>query len=600
MYASLKAPQVLLIPLIFLSVAIIAAAQTLAPGEVIIRSWQYHQRAPALRVRTNEVQAGVVVRDSKGHVISGLTQRDFAIYDDGKQQSLSSFSVEHRQVFDGSNTGVSSTSSPRPNAQPSTQPRRRYVALYFDDLDTEFGDMRHVQLAAEDFLRTGIGPGDNVALFTASGSQTVNFTPNAPEIISVVEELKFHGRTIKSTGCPRITPYDAYVISTEPNPPINSTAMSMGILEGSPTYQTILREAMKCNCANTGNADPTCGAMQRQVIVAESQQIWDSVREMSLDTLNSLHAALDFLAEQSGERVLVLASSGFLAGTLEDNVDSILNDALHADIVINSLDAKGLYTYSETEARAQLEGGDTTNQVAAYRAESFGQSMMTLTAAMVDFAVGTGGRFFHNRNDLAAGYYSLAAAPETEYLLGFVAGNEKFNGKFHKLKVIVNVPGKLYVQARPGYFAPSKEAGENAKKPTPEEQIDAEVRSSERRNDFPLIVNEQSATVKNAPELRVQIHVNIRKLPFKEENGRRVELLTFVAALFDNDGKMIAGKEGQMQFALKPDSFKRFCESGINGDVSLIAPAGAYRLRVVVEEALQGGISALTHPVRIA
>jgi VWFA-related protein len=83
--------------------------------------------------------------------------------------------------------------------------------------------------------------------------------------------------------------------------------------------------------------------------------------------------------------------------------------------------------------------------------------MMTLTAAMADFAVGTGGRFFHNRNDLNAGYYSLAAAPETEYLLGFVPGKEEFKAKFHKLKVTVSAPGKLNVQARPGYFAPTKE-----------------------------------------------------------------------------------------------------------------------------------------------
>src|SRR5690348_9308297 len=415
-YASRKASRFSFIVLALPLVAVIAAAQTLSPGEVTVRSWPYQPSPPALRVRTNEVQVGVVVRDGKGHVLSGLTQHDFAIYDDGKQQSLSGFSVEERQVFD--TTGATPPPTPdQPTAQLSPPPRPRYVALYFDDLETEFGDMRHVQLAADNFLRTGVGPNDKVALFTASGLQTVDFTPNAPEIITAVEELKFHGRAIKSSGCPRITPYDAYVISTEPNPPVNSPLPGINVPGGSPTYQAVLSEALKCNCADTGNQDPTCSAMQRHVILSESRSIWESVRAMSVETLNSLQATVESLANQPGERVLVLASSGFLAGTLEDNVDSILNDALHADVVINSLDAKGLYSYTETEARAQLDSDDTTNQVAAYRAESFGQSMMTGTAAMADFAVGTGGRFFHNRNDLAAGYYSLAAAPETEYLL---------------------------------------------------------------------------------------------------------------------------------------------------------------------------------------
>lgn len=571
-----------------------SAGQTLSPGEVSIRSWPYSPSPPALRVRTNEVQVGVVVRDSKGHVVSGLTQRDFAIYDDGRQQSLSSFAVEHRQVFDASGA-VAPPASAQPNAQPSAPPRPRYVALYFDDLDTEFGDMRHVQLAAENFLRTGIGPGDKIALFTASGLQTVSFTPNAPEIISAVEELKFHGRAIKSSGCPRITPYDAYVISTEPNPPITD----LGNIVGSPTYEAVLTEAIKCNCADTSNTDPECAAMQRQVIVAESHQIWDSVRQMSLDTLNSLHAAVDFLSDRPGERVLVLASSGFLAGTLEDKVDSILSDALHAGIVINSLDAKGLYTYTETEGRAQFEGDDGAYQ-AVYRAQSFGQSMMTLTAAMADFAVGTGGRFFHNRNDLAAGYYSLAAAPETEYLLGFVPGKEEFNAKFHKLKVTVSAPGKFNVQARPGYFAPTKEFQEQASQPTPEEKIDAEVRGSDERSDFPLSVSERPVTASSGGrELSVQTRVDIQKLPFEMKEDRHVDMLTFVAALFDSQGKMVTGKEAQMQFALKSESFERFSKSGISGAMSLEAPPGSYRLRVVVEEALHNEMSATSQQVQI-
>lgn len=596
MRASFKPPRFSLAAAALLVLALVCTAQTLAPDEVSIRSWPYRPITPALRVRTNEVQVGVVVRDGEEHVVSGLTRGDFAVYDDGKQQSLSSFSIEHRQVFDASGAAAPPAAT-QPNTQPSAPPRPRYVALYFDDLNTKFGDMRHVQLAAENFLRTGVGPNDKIALFTASGLQGVNFTPNALEIAAVVEKLKYHGRAVKSTGCPRITPYDAYVISTEPNPPINSAAMSIGILEGSPTYQAVLREALKCNCSDTGNTGPTCAASQRQVIVAESQQIWDSVRAMSLDTLHSLGAAANSLADRPGERALVLASAGFLAGTLEDKVDSILDDALHAGIVINAIDAKGLFTYNETEARANFEGQDITDQ--NYRIQSFGQSMMTLTAAMADFAVGTGGRFFHNRNDLAAGYYSLAAAPETEYLLGFVPGNEKFNGKFHKLKVTVSAPGKFNVQARPGYFAPTKEEQAAVSQPTPEQTIDAEVRSSEPRSDFPLTVSEAPATDKGAAELRVQAHVDIQKLPFKDENGRHIDMLTFVAALFDAGGKMIVGKEAQMQFALKPDTFARFSKSGINGTMSLEAPLGAYRLRVVVEEALRGEISAATRNVQI-
>jgi VWFA-related protein len=569
--------------------------QSIGPDEVRIRSWTYQESKATLKVERNEVEVGVVVRDGKGKVVSGLKRADFVLYDDGKEKAITEFSVETRQLRIPKGLAASAPPAAQPNVQPSAPPRPRYVALYFDDLNTEFGDMRHVQLAAENFLRAGIGPGDRIALFTASGLQSVNFTPNAPEIISAVEELKFHGRAIKSSGCPRITPYDAYVISTEPNPLMNDPSAE----GGSPTYHAVLHEAVKCNCYDEGNVGLECAVMQKQVIESESQQIWGSVRQMSQDTLNSLQDAVDSLADRPGERVLVLASSGFLAGTLEDRVDSILSDALHANIVINSLDAKGLVTYTETEARAQLGGEDTSDQVAAYRAESFGQSMMTLTAAMVDFAVGTGGRFFHNRNDLAAGYYSLAAVPETEYLLGFTPESEKLNGHFHKLKVKVDLPRKFNVQARPGYFAPTK-GSQEASEPTAEEKIDAEVRGSEKKSDFPLSVGVEPAAAGNGEhELSVQTRVDIRRMPFARRQDRQVDMLTFVAALFDAQGTLVTGKEAQMELALKPDTFERFSKSGIDGRLSLEAPAGEYRLRVVVEEAMHGEMSAISQNVQI-
>ena len=51
------------------------------------------------------------------------------------------------------------------------------------------------------------------------------------------------------------------------------------------------------------------------------------------------------MATLPGKRVLVMASSGFLSGTLEREREDIINHALHGDVVINSLDSKKvLYT----------------------------------------------------------------------------------------------------------------------------------------------------------------------------------------------------------------------------------------------------------------
>ncbi len=49
------------------------------------------QDAHAIRVQSTMVEVNVVVRDAKGKTISGLKREDFEVYDQGKQQKISSF-----------------------------------------------------------------------------------------------------------------------------------------------------------------------------------------------------------------------------------------------------------------------------------------------------------------------------------------------------------------------------------------------------------------------------------------------------------------------------------------------------------------------------
>src|SRR5438445_12130409 len=81
-------------------------------------------------------------------------------------------------------------------------------------------------------------------------------------------------------------------------------------------------------------------------------------------------------------------------------------------------------------------------------AEQFGQSDV-----MAELADGTGGSFFHNRNDLGEGMRQFAAAPEFSYVLGFSPQNLKFDGSFHTLKVTLGTNEKYALQALRGYFA---------------------------------------------------------------------------------------------------------------------------------------------------
>jgi VWFA-related protein len=80
-------------------------------------------------------------------------------------------------------------------------------------------------------------------------------------------------------------------------------------------------------------------------------------------------------------------------------------------------------------------------------------SMSSDENPLSEFANGTGGSFFHNSNDLDAGFQRLTETPEYVYLLEFSIDDLKPDGYYHRLKVRLDREG-MQLWARQGYFVP--------------------------------------------------------------------------------------------------------------------------------------------------
>jgi VWFA-related protein len=157
-----------------------------------------------------------------------------------------------------------------------------------------------------------------------------------------------------------------------------------------------------------------------------------------------LQNALQRLAASPGQHTLVLVSPGFVAPGREQDFSKIIDLALHADIIISTLDARGLYNIDSvaSNSRANLD----------YRRES-ASANAELLATLAD---ATGGTFFHNSNDLEAGFQRVTETPDYSYILGFAPEDRELDGRFHSLSVTLNTPQKVTVQARKGYYAPKR------------------------------------------------------------------------------------------------------------------------------------------------
>ena len=84
--------------------------------------------------------------------------------------------------------------------------------------------------------------------------------------------------------------------------------------------------------------------------------------------------------------------------------------------------------------------------------------LAALNDVLAAMAQGTGGVFFHDDNDLKAGFDALVGHPEN-YTLAFAPREMKLDGKFHELKVTFADKRKGYtILGRRGYFAVAPEA----------------------------------------------------------------------------------------------------------------------------------------------
>jgi hypothetical protein len=279
-----------------------------------------------------------------------------------------------------------------------------------------------------------------------------------------------------------------------------------------------------------------------------------------------------------GQRSIVLISPGFLTPRLEYEYNEVIDRAVRAQVMINALDARGLYVV--------LPGGDIGNNPLHPPPPAKGLIEVAAASAQQDvlgvLAYSTGGVFFHNSNDNDEGFRQAAQTPEYSYVLAFVPQNLKPDGSYHSLKVTVKSPPKLTVQARQGYYAPKSFAN-------PEQQAKQEIEdamfSQDEIHNLPVKLHTQyfKAGDEDA-KLIVLAHVDVKLLHFKKAEGRNNDVLTCVSGLFNRNGSYIKGTAKTVTMHFKDDTLQHKLDSGITLKTSFDVKPGTYMVRLVVRD----------------
>lgn len=540
--------------------------------------------AATFHVNVKLVLARVVVRDSKGNAIGNLHKEDFELFDNGKPQVISHFDAEGNSASSPSSDSAGQNNSTSP-ATPSAVPVR-YVAYLFDDLHLTFENINQVREAAQRRVDK-LDATERAAVFSTSGQTTLDFTDDRAKLRQALESIRPHPSLGgELTMCPDISFYMADLIVNKNDPEALQLAAN-DYLHCTAGLNTTLPANLSAGSANFVRA-----------LAMQTLQIGEQDSRLALGVLNS---AVRRIMQMPGQRYLVLVSPGFLTPELEYDYNDVIDRALRGQVVIGALDARGLYTVIPfgDASHAGRPDTDTSGQTFTpmSRVEFDTQGASLQTDILSNLAYSTGGTFFHNSNDMDEGLRRVADVPDSWYVLGFTPQGLKMDGKFHSLKVKLKAKTKAEIQARRGYYAPkhAPDAAEEAKR-----EIEDEVLSVEELHDLPVALHTQFfKEADDSAKLTVLARVDVKRLHYKQTDGRNQNDLTVVTAVFDRNGNFLQSNQKIVQMRWKNETLQTKLASGITLRTNFDVKPGRYMVRVVARDAEQQLMSAENGAVEI-
>ena len=532
-----------------------------------------HEELETFQVKVNLVEVRVVVRDAQGNAVGNLKPEDFLLFDDKKPQTITKFTVEPRRSPDA--PALPKPAAPAQAASDDTlslisKPRTAYV---FDDVGATPNDLVLARNAVASHIAK-MPPDEYAGIFAISGQGDQDFTNDHDKLQAALLNLK--SRPVNGFTAQECPPIDYYT-ATQVARNYDARALSM-----------VIQEVVACLCDGKVDACAHVEATARKA-AERVMQAGENQTQLVLTSVNDIVRRISVLP---GQRNIVFLSPGFFIGDRQAALSDYLDRAIRAGVVINTLDIKGLYTQSAS-------GVDISQK--AWGSAAYAQDMQRYNDAsliaqadtLLQMANTTGGSYFHNSNDLASGVEKLSAVPEYSYLLGFAPQNLKNDGGFHVLKVELKQGAGLTVEARKGYNAPAP--GDSQREA--QREIADEVFSRNELHELPLRVQTQFFRGTDNAHIAVLVHVDVRHMAFHKSEGRNLNELTVVAALFDRNANFISARSNTVQMHIKDETLTKL-NSGITVKSNFDVKRGSYVIRVVARDA-QGKLTAQNDVVEI-
>lgn len=514
---------------------------------------QVYQSNNTVKSTTRLVVVDVVATDSSGRPVTGLGIDDFTVLENGTPQKISNFSFQN-------GAGVQPvTRAPLPPNVITNDPSFQSGVLDVILFDSLNGDFKNQAYAKDQLIRFLGNATLNrpVALFALEDHLKLlhDFTTDTAALKTAIEKYKevAQGQTTESVES-RSTPF-------------------------------------------TTHGDYHTGERNIET------------------TLNQLNALSKILGGYSGRKNLIWLSESF---PLDLYPDTVLSSGVNAGDI--SAGPRGRPQRSAPNAFGTMVAGTALKdfsslvkkvadslmnaQVAVYPVDAAGVSKDEHLASLHtanDMAQRTGGRAFHNRNDLEQSIQTSITDGDTYYTLSYYPENKKWDGQFRVIQIKSSHPG-LTLRHRLGYYAIS-----------PEEALKEDAnRVSEDFSrallfDSPAVtaVRFQAGVVPPSADTKGKLQVNFAVDPHtlhfnrSEDGVQHGRISCVVWAYGKNKEKPVMSPGATSSADLKPEVFEDAMKKYFPCKQELELKPGTYTLRLGVLDRNSNLMGTATTPVAV-
>lgn len=541
--------------------------------------------ATVLKIKTRLVIVDVIALDHKGSPVTDLEAKDFTLTEEGKQQTIRSFSFQQPSQAPGQSAALVpiTLSANRITNMPRFKTNSALNVLLIDGINVSNINQKYVR---DEMLKllAKLPAGQPLAVY-AMGSKLrmlQDFTVDPSLLKAAVKKAKDNALGVRQESS-------------------NAADLPPGLIEQMP--DGMLQQVLRFGQEQAINQMDERVRLTLEELGALARNLSGYPGRKNLIWLSEVFP--DYIVPDRtdiGKVTTVAASQQSVIHSYQTQIDHTADLLSNAQVAVYPVDAGTLVnrdvysSLSNSDSNGNYLGrsarGATRQQMGSAQASEISrasEAVMASHSTMNSVADQTGGKAFYNTNNLEKAIRDGMDDGSTYYTLGYYPENKDWDGRFRKIAVKINRPG-IKLHYRQGFFA--VEPTDPAKRDPKILAIDIGS-ALDINNPISTALPFQAVVVPPSPQNGNKVQINFGIDPHAigfelKDDGLQHASVDCGVRAYSKSGDALRTQGNAFDAALAPEQYQKVMKMIFPCNQTLELPPGEYLLRLAVRDKTNG------------